>query len=158
MYDNNYTKEKRTEIMCDIGHQRFTKSVWYTPPLTEKSSENFQYRLFWCWLVLSYVKMLVMAKKKFKFVRLCWLSKWWTNSEFSKCLHARSWSMFFDVRVCYRLLMVVAKAMHASITHNILLESLLSDVEICLNSSGIWRTHTLLMLRLLILRVLVFAA
>ena len=33
-----------------------------------------------------------------------------------------------DVRVCNNLMAVVAKAMHTSIMHNILLESLLSDV------------------------------
>ena len=27
--------------MADIGHQRFTKSVFYTPPLTAESSEIF---------------------------------------------------------------------------------------------------------------------
>ena len=36
--------------------------------------------------------------------------------------------MFCDVRVCYRLMAVVVKAMHTTNTHNILLESLLSDV------------------------------
>ena len=49
--------------MADVGHQRFTKSVFYTPPLTAKSSENFHYQLVWCWLVLINVKMLVMTKK-----------------------------------------------------------------------------------------------
>ena len=33
-----------------------------------------------------------------------------------------------DVKVCYRLLDVVVKAMLTTSTHNILLESLLSDV------------------------------
>ena len=33
-----------------------------------------------------------------------------------------------DVRVCYRLIAVVVKAMHTTSTHNILLESLLIDV------------------------------
>ena len=32
--------------MADIGHQRFTKSVFYTPPLIAKSSENVRYQLF----------------------------------------------------------------------------------------------------------------
>ena len=54
---------KKTTCMADVGHQRFTKSVFYTPPLTAKFSENFHYHLFWCWLVLSCVKMLVMTKK-----------------------------------------------------------------------------------------------
>ena len=33
--------------------------------------------------------------------------------------------MFFDVRVCNRLMAVAIKAMHTTSTHNILLESLL---------------------------------
>ena len=32
--------------MADVGHQMFTKSVFYTPPLTAKSSENFNIQLF----------------------------------------------------------------------------------------------------------------
>ena len=32
---------------------------------------------------------------------------------------------------------VVVKAMHTTNTHNILLESLLSDVSMCLNGSGL---------------------
>ena len=47
---------------------------------------------------------------------------------FSECFHARSLSMFCDVRVCYRLMAVVVKAMHTTSTHNILLKSLFSDV------------------------------
>ena len=43
--------------------------------------------------------------------------------------------MFCDVRVCYRLMVVVLKAGHTSNEHNILLESLLSDVLMCLNGS-----------------------
>ena len=35
--------------------------------------------------------------------------------------------MFCDVRVCNKLMAVVIKAMHTTSTHNILLESLLSD-------------------------------
>ena len=50
--------------MADAGHQRFTKSVFYTPPPTVKSSDNFYYQLFWCWLVSIDVEMLVIAKKK----------------------------------------------------------------------------------------------
>ena len=42
---------------------------------------------------------------------------------------------FCDVRVCYRLMVVVVKAMHTANMHNILLESLLSDVLVCLNGS-----------------------
>ena len=32
--------------MADEGHQRFTKPVFYTPPLKAKSSDNFRYQLF----------------------------------------------------------------------------------------------------------------
>ena len=49
--------------MADVGHQRFTKSVFYTPPLTAKSSENLHYQLVRRWLVLINVEMLVMTKK-----------------------------------------------------------------------------------------------
>ena len=101
--------------------------------------------------------MLVMTKKKFKFDRLGWLSKCWTKNEISECLHPRSWLMFCDVRVCYRLMVVVVKAMHTANMHNILLESLLSDVLMCLNSLELWWPHKLFMLWLFILRVLVFS-
>ena len=40
------TQKRKTKTMADVGHQRFSKSVFYTPPLTAKSSENFQYQLF----------------------------------------------------------------------------------------------------------------
>ena len=53
--------------MADVGHQRFTKSVFYTPPLTAKSLEYFHYQLFWCWLVLINVEMLVMTKTRTNF-------------------------------------------------------------------------------------------
>ena len=79
--------------MADVGHQRFTKSVFYTPPFPAKSSESFHYQLFWCWLVLITVKMLVTTKN-IKFARFCCLTKCWTNNEFSECFHACSWSMF----------------------------------------------------------------
>ena len=42
---------------------------------------------------------------------------------------------FCDVRVCYRLMVVVVKAMHTANMHNVLLESLRSDVLMCLNGS-----------------------
>ena len=44
--------------MADVGHQMFTKSVSYTPPLTAKSAENFHYQLFRCRLTLIKVKCL----------------------------------------------------------------------------------------------------
>ena len=50
--------------MADVEHQRFTKSVFYTPPLTAKSSEHFHYQLFWCWLVLINVEMLGLTKTR----------------------------------------------------------------------------------------------
>ena len=51
-----------------------------------------------------------------------------TNNEFAECFHANWWSMFCDVRLCYRLMAVAAKAMHTTNTNNNLLESLPSDV------------------------------
>ena len=57
--------------------------------------------------------------EKIKFVRFCWLSKYWTKNEFSECFHARSWSLFCHVRVCYRLMAVVVKAMHTASKHSI---------------------------------------
>ena len=53
------------------------------------------------------------------------------QNELSECFHARSWSMFGDVRVCYRLMAVVVKAMHTTSTHKNLPESVLSGVEMC---------------------------
>ena len=59
------TQKRKTKNMADAGPQRFTKSVFHTPPLTAKSSENFHYQLFWCCLVLINVEMLVMTKNMF---------------------------------------------------------------------------------------------
>ena len=57
VYDNICTKI-HVKPMADVGHHMITKSVFYTPALTEKKAqENFD--------------MLVMTKKKFKFDRLC---------------------------------------------------------------------------------------
>ena len=39
-------QKRKTKNMADVGHQRFTKSVFYTPPITAKSSENFHYQLY----------------------------------------------------------------------------------------------------------------
>ena len=50
------------------------------------------------------------------------------QNEFSECYLARSWSMFCDVRVYYRLMAVVVKAKQTASKHNILQKSLLSDV------------------------------
>ena len=128
LFMTTITQMRKTKNIADVGHQRFTKSVFNTPPLTAKSSDNFHCQLFWCWLVLINVEMLVVTRKKRKFVHQIWLSKCWTKNEFSECFHARSLSMFCDVRVCYRWMAVVVKAMHTTSTHSILLESLLSDV------------------------------
>ena len=38
------TQKRTIKAMADAGHQGFTKSVFYTPPLTAKSSENFRYQ------------------------------------------------------------------------------------------------------------------
>ena len=40
MYDKDYTKMK-IKNMADAGHNMFTKSVLYTPPLTEKNAREF---------------------------------------------------------------------------------------------------------------------
>ena len=123
------TQKRKTKSIADVGRQRFTHSVFYTPPLAAKSSENYHFQLFCYWLVLINVEMLVLTKKnETNFVRFCWLSKCRTKNEFSECFHAHSWTMFCDVWVCYRLIAVVVKAMPTTSTHNILLESLLSDV------------------------------
>ena len=151
------TQKRKTKTMADVGQQRFTKSVFYTPPLTAKSSENFHYQLFWCWLVLINVKCWLLRKNKKQICSIILIIKMLDQKWIFWVLHARSWSMFCDVRVCYRFMTVVVKAMHTTSMHNILLENLLSDVQMCLNGSGIWRTHKLLMW-LLILRVLVSAA
>ena len=39
------TQKRTAKSMADVGHQGFTKSVFYTPPLTAKSSENVRYQL-----------------------------------------------------------------------------------------------------------------
>ena len=49
------------------------------------------------------------------------------NNEFSECFHARSWSMFYDVRVCYKQITVAEKAMFLT-SQLILQESLFSDI------------------------------
>ena len=36
----------KIKTMADIGHHMFTKSVLYTPPLTEKTHMSFQYQSF----------------------------------------------------------------------------------------------------------------
>ena len=40
------TQKRTTQTMADVGHQRFIEYVFYTPPLTAKSSENLHYQLF----------------------------------------------------------------------------------------------------------------
>ena len=39
MYDNDCTKDIK-KIMADVGHHMFTKSVFYTLPLTEKKHKR----------------------------------------------------------------------------------------------------------------------
>ena len=70
--------------------------------------------------------MPVMTKKH-QICSILLIIKMLDHNAFSECFHARSWSMFYDVRVCYRLMTVVAKAMHTT-SQLILLESLLSGV------------------------------
>ena len=41
MYDKDYTKDKNKKNMAGAGHHMFTKSVLYTPPLTEKNAREF---------------------------------------------------------------------------------------------------------------------
>ena len=51
--------------------------------------------------------------------------------------------MFCDVRVCYRLMVEVVKAMHTANMNNILLESLLSDVSNVLEWFGMMDTQAI---------------
>ena len=51
--------------------------------------------------------------------------------------------MFCDVRVCYRLMVEVVKVMHTANMHNILLESLLSDVSNVLERFGMMVTQAI---------------
>ena len=51
--------------------------------------------------------------------------------------------MFCDVRVYYRLMVEVAKAMHTANMHNILLESLLIDVSNVLERFGVMDTQAI---------------
>ena len=41
------------------------------------------------------------------------------QNEFSECFHAHSSSIFCHVRVCYRLMTVVVKAIHTASKHNL---------------------------------------
>ena len=112
MYDNEYTKEKNKSYSW-YRPSRVTKSILFIPrPLLKKSSENFHYLLFWCWSILINAEMLIMTKIKFKFVRFCWLSKLWTNNDFSGWLHARSRSMVCDATERDRLMPQEVKAIH----------------------------------------------
>ena len=51
--------------------------------------------------------------------------------------------MFCDVRVCYRLLAEVVKAMYTANMHSILLESLISDVSNVLERFGMIDTQAI---------------
>ena len=83
-----------------------------------KIIKKIHYQLVWCRLVLNNIEMLVMTKK-IKFVRFCWFIKILDQKWISECFHTRSWSVFCHVRVCYRWMAVVVKAMHTASKHNI---------------------------------------
>ena len=40
------TQKRAIKTMADVVHQKFTKSAFYNPPLTAKSSEKIHYQLF----------------------------------------------------------------------------------------------------------------
>ena len=42
MYEKDYTKIKNKKKHADVGLHKFTKSVFYTPPLTEKKAGEIQ--------------------------------------------------------------------------------------------------------------------
>ena len=89
--------------------------------------------------------MLVMMKKTSNFFDFVDYQNVGSIMNFlSVFTHARD-RCFFDVRVCFRLMVVSVKAMHTA-SQLILLDSLFSDVSMCLNGSGLRRTHKLLML------------
>ena len=71
--------------------------------------------------------MLVMTKKKLKLNDSVDYQNAGPPMNFL-CVFTRSLDQFCDVRVCYRLMDMAVEAMHTADMHNILLESLLSDV------------------------------
>ena len=118
-------KTKATAISAIKDHKIYT---FIPHPLLKKSSENFHYRLFWCWSILINAKMFIMTKIKFKFVRFCWLSKFCTNNEFSGWLQTRWCSMVCDATERNRLMPLEVKAIHKACTHRVWPDSSLSDV------------------------------
>ena len=72
--------------------------------------------------------MLVIMKKTKQICSIMMIIKMLDQNEFSECFARLRVIGVCDVRVCYRLMAVVVKAMHTTSTHNILLESLLIDV------------------------------
>ena len=115
-------KQKLQLLSAMKGHKNYT---FIPHPLLKKSSENFHYRLFWCWSILINAEM---TKMKFKFVRFCLLSKFWTNNEFSGWLRASSCSMVSDATERDRLMPLEVKAIHKACTHRVWPDSSLSDV------------------------------
>ena len=65
--------------------------------------------------------MLVMTKKKSSLSDSVDYQNAVPKMKLLSVLHACSGSMFYDVRVCYRLMAVVVKAMQTASRHNILL-------------------------------------
>lgn len=122
------TQKRKTKATADIGHQGSQNLYFHTPPLTEKIIRKFSLSTFLCWSILINAEMLIMTKIKFKFVRFCWLSKFWTNNEFSGWLHARSCSMVCDATERDRLMPLEVKAIHKACTHRVWPDSSLSDV------------------------------
>ena len=52
----------KIKFMADVGHHMFTKSVFYTPPHTEKITSEFLVSIVLMMIGLN-VKMLVVTKK-----------------------------------------------------------------------------------------------
>ena len=76
----------------------------------------------WCFVMVMWL-----------FLAVPWVCLWSVSVVFPDNTHL----LFFGARVCYRLMAVVVKAMHTISTHNILLDSLSSDVKMCMKGSGL---------------------
>ena len=75
-----------------LGIKSFLNLCFIPHPLLQNHQKNFQYQLFWCWLVLTNVEMLVITKDQICSIMLT--IKMLDQNEFSECFQARSWSMF----------------------------------------------------------------
>ena len=64
------TQKIEIKTIIDVGNHMFTKSVFYTPSLTGKTSE-FPVSIVLMLIILINVKMLIMTKKKFNLDPLC---------------------------------------------------------------------------------------